>query len=63
MVFIQTLFPEPVAPATSKWGISVRSATIGLPSIPIPRAKGILSLDLLNSLDAIISFKPTVIFF
>ena len=38
MAFSITDFPEPVAPAMSKWGISVRSARIGWPAISLPRA-------------------------
>jgi len=36
---MQTLFPEPVAPAISKWGIAAISATTGFPAISFPTAK------------------------
>ena len=41
MAFRQTLLPEPVAPATSRCGIFVRSATNGWPTTSTP--SGILS--------------------
>ena len=37
IAFIPTDFPEPVVPATSKWGIRVRSTTIGIPDMSCPR--------------------------
>ena len=36
--FIDTLFPEPVAPATRRCGIFARSETTGLPNISLPSA-------------------------
>ena len=33
-----TDLPEPVVPATSRWGILARSAVIMLPVISLPRA-------------------------
>ena len=38
MEFKATLFPVPVAPAISRWGILARSATTGLPMMFFPRA-------------------------
>ena len=39
-----TDLPEPVVPATSKWGILARSTTTGLPAMSLPkeRVKGLL---------------------
>ena len=45
MVLMLTLFPVPVAPATRRWGILVRSATTGAPVISLPRAMGSLNLE------------------
>ena len=36
MLFMHTLLPEPVAPATSVWGILVRSANMASPPLPMP---------------------------
>ena len=38
IALIATDFPEPVVPATSKWGIEERSATIAEPLMSFPRA-------------------------
>ena len=38
MEFRQTDLPEPVAPAMSRWGISIKSAMTGSPAISLPRA-------------------------
>ena len=40
MVFMQTLLPEPVAPATKVWGILAKSAITGLPPLPMPSGTG-----------------------
>ncbi len=37
IAFIATLLPEPVAPATRRWGIFDKSATTGVPNISLPR--------------------------
>ena len=38
MPLIDTLLPDPVAPAMSRWGIPVRSTAIGCPATPRPSA-------------------------
>ncbi len=38
MVFKPTLLPEPVAPATRRWGIFIRSVRKTSPLIRLPRA-------------------------
>ena len=40
MLLIQTDLPEPVVPATNKWGIEVKSATKGVPDILLPSVIG-----------------------
>ncbi len=40
MLFMQTLLPDPVAPATSVCGILVRSANTASPPLPMPSATG-----------------------
>ena len=40
MVLMQTLLPDPVAPAMRTWGMVVRSTTTGLPRTSRPRAMG-----------------------
>jgi len=39
MAFRATDLPAPVVPATSRWGILARSATIGRPLMSLPRAR------------------------
>ena len=39
MEFTHTVFPEPVAPAIKRCGISVKSAITGCPDISLPKAK------------------------
>ena len=58
-VFIHTLLPDPVAPAISRWGILLKSATMHLPAMSFPKAKAKLLLDFLNSSDSITSLKKT----
>jgi hypothetical protein len=36
MALMPTDLPEPVVPATSRWGILARSATTGLPAMSLP---------------------------
>ncbi len=43
--FMQTLLPQPVAPAMSRWGIFARSATIGTPETPLPRASASFAFE------------------
>ena len=53
-MLIQTDFPDPVVPAISKWGIEVKSPTIGLPEMFLPRAIGsMISLYLISALSKI----------
>ena len=56
---MHTDFPEPVVPATNKWGIDARSPIIGIPEIPLPKATGNFSSFLLNFSSPIISFRNT----
>ena len=46
---MHTLLPEPVSPAISRWGICVRSATMGAPPLSLPSARGNCSDSLANS--------------
>jgi hypothetical protein len=39
MALMATDLPEPVAPATSTWGILARSTTTGLPLMSLPMAR------------------------
>ena len=39
MLLIATDLPDPVVPATSRWGMRARSATTGLPPISLPSAR------------------------
>ena len=41
-VFIKTDFPEPVVPATRRWGVLLKSITSMLPEISLPIQIGIL---------------------
>ena len=38
IALMPTDLPEPVVPATSRWGILPRSATTGLPAMSLPMA-------------------------
>src|SRR4030066_1613895 len=58
--FIDTLLPEPVAPATRRWGIFSRSAIIGFPNISLPRPSVSLELLFLKFSDDKISLNDTV---
>ena len=53
-VFRPTDLPEPVVPATSRWGILARSAVTGSPRTSTPRQSGSAAL---NSLHARLSAK------
>ena len=55
MALTPTDLPEPVVPATSRWGILARSETMGLPSTSLPRVRGSAALDLRKPLEARIS--------
>ena len=57
-----TDLPEPVAPATSKWGVFFKSKTIGLPSESLPNAISILLLSIPNVNDDswTTDFIPTI---
>src|SRR3989338_2579502 len=57
MELINTDFPEPVAPATKRWGIRARSEIQGSPEMDFPNAKGSRYFRLRNSLFKRISFK------
>jgi len=58
-LLMHTLFPEPVAPATRRWGILAISATTFCPDISFPKAKASFELYSLNSLESKTSFKNT----
>ena len=57
--FVNTDFPEPVVPATSKCGIFPISATTTFPAISFPAAKAIFELFPLSSFDSIKSLIST----
>src|SRR4030067_2841266 len=59
ILFKATLLPDPVAPATNRCGIFVKSATTGLPEISLPSARGSFDFNALNCSDAIISLRKT----
>ena len=59
MLLMQTLFPEPVAPAIRRCGMSLRLATTLVPEMPLPRPTEILDLAFLNSLESMISRRYT----
>jgi len=59
MVLMATDLPEPVVPATSRWGILARSAMTGSPPIVLPSAIGSFSLAVMKSWLASISRKST----
>ena len=48
MVLMHTDFPEPVVPAINKWGMELKSPTIGTPEILLPKAIGSLFSFLKN---------------
>ncbi len=56
---IQTLLPEPVAPAINRCGIAARSTTTGFPAMSFPRATVILEALFLKRLLSIISLRDT----
>ena len=60
---MHTLFPEPVAPATNKWGSFVRSQYNGELSLPVPIAIGKARSFKISFLSVISSFKPTTVVF
>ena len=39
MALIPTDLPDPVVPATNKWGIFAKSTTMGCPAMSTPKAK------------------------
>ena len=39
MALMATDLPDPVVPATRRWGILARSATTGWPEMSLPRAR------------------------
>ena len=57
MVLMQTDFPDPVVPAIRRWGIEVKSPTIGFPEIFLPSAIGNLISFFLKSGLSKISLK------
>ena len=59
MVLIHTDLPEPVEPATNRWGILDRSARIDVPIISLPSATRILFAPLFCQVASSTSLKPT----
>ena len=60
MAFTPTDLPEPVVPATSRWGILARLATMGLPPISFPRANVSGEEDSVNTLAPSTSLRRTI---
>ena len=58
-VLTHTDFPEPVAPAISKWGIFARSAIVGRPSRSLPNPIGSAARAVWNSRDSTSSRNVT----
>src|SRR5215212_6996274 len=61
--FNPTDLPAPVAPATSKCGITLRSATTGEPVVSLPSASGSFAFESANSDETKISRRYTVVVF
>ena len=57
IAFRETLFPVPVAPATSRWGILAKSVTKGAPVISLPSAMVSLKVEFLYAWLARTSFR------
>src|SRR4030042_760697 len=57
IVLRHTVLPLPVAPATRRWGILVKSAEIDSPPAPLPNARAILDLET-NFWNALVSTTP-----
>ena len=60
---IPTDFPEPVVPATSRWGIFSKLTTTALPAISFPRARDKCDFEFSKAEDARISFNRTIFLF
>ena len=58
-----TDLPEPVVPATSKWGIFARSTTTGFPEISCPKASVRFEGELLKAWEDKISVSLTIFLF
>ena len=61
-VFMQTLLPEPVAPAIKTWGILEISVTMGCPATSFPNANASFDLWFVKASHSKISLKWTVSF-
>ena len=59
MVLMHTLFPDPVDPAMSRWGILVRSATTTWPEMSFPRPMHSLPLAFFTSGQSTMDRKET----
>ena len=59
-MFTATDLPEPVVPATSRWGMEARSLMYARPEMSLPIAKGIEDLLEANSFDFISSDRNTI---
>ena len=57
MVLRETLLPEPVEPATRRWGILVSSATKGSPAIVFPRERVSMFFEPAKASDSMISLR------
>ena len=57
MALMATDLPEPVVPATSRWGILARSTTVGCPLISLPSASVSGELELSYSVELRISLR------
>ena len=60
MVLIATDLPEPVVPATKRWGMRARSAMIGSPPMFLPKHSASLCLLSTKSAEATSSRRYTV---
>ncbi len=57
MELMDTLLPEPVDPATRRWGILAKSMTKGSPEISFPSARISFDSDVLKASESTISFR------
>jgi hypothetical protein len=57
IALMETLFPDPVDPATRRWGILPRSTAKGSPAISFPTPKEIFDLKALKLSESMISLR------
>ena len=60
MALTPTDLPEPVVPATNKWGILAKSTTTDFPAMSWPNAKDKLDVEVLKAFEDKISVKRTI---